>query len=96
MGPWIWPVRPTRGLAQCGAIARGDRWTEPFIDRWWYEFDLRQAAAAYEGKSLPWNLNMRIGRQFVDWRPYNHPQYGPIEVGGFKRDVGRVPRRRFR
>ncbi len=46
---------------------RGDRWSEPFIDRWTYEFDLRQAAAAYHGKSLDWNFNLVLGRQFVDW-----------------------------
>lgn len=45
----------------------GDRFTEPYVDRYWYEFDLRQAAASYDGKSLPWNLNIRTGRQFVDW-----------------------------
>lgn len=46
---------------------RGDRWTEPFIDRYWYEFDLRRSAAAYEGRSLDYNFNVRVGRQFVDW-----------------------------
>ena len=28
---------------------------------------------------------------FVEWHPYDHPLYGPIEIGGFKKDVGRVP-----
>lgn len=28
---------------------------------------------------------------FVDWAPYDHPLYGPIEIGGWKKDVGRVP-----
>jgi hypothetical protein len=45
----------------------GDAWAEPFIDRWWYEFDLRQATAAYEGETLEGNFNARVGRQFVDW-----------------------------
>jgi zinc carboxypeptidase len=40
---------------------------------------------------MKFNDELSLGRQFVDWHPYNHPQYGPIEVGGFKRDVGRVP-----
>ncbi|HUO83579.1 MAG TPA: hypothetical protein VM534_00560, partial [Thermoanaerobaculia bacterium] len=31
------------------------------------------------------------GRQFVDWKKVQHPQYGEIEVGGFRQDVGRVP-----
>lgn len=46
---------------------RGDRWGEPFVDRWWYEFDLKAAKAAYEGKTIDGNLNIRAGRQFVDW-----------------------------
>ena len=45
----------------------GDGWTEPFLDRYWYEFDLRNAVAAYEGRSLDGDLNIRVGRQFVDW-----------------------------
>ncbi|MBL8745194.1 MAG: alginate export family protein [Phycisphaerae bacterium] len=46
---------------------RGDRWGEPFVDRWWYEFDLKAAKAAYDGKTIDGNLNIRVGRQFVDW-----------------------------
>ncbi|HEV2855486.1 MAG TPA: M14 family metallopeptidase [Thermoanaerobaculia bacterium] len=40
---------------------------------------------------MKFNDLLSMGRQWVDWHPYNHPQYGPIEIGGFKRDVGRVP-----
>jgi len=32
-----------------------------------------------------------MGAGFVDWEPYRHPLYGDIEIGGFKKDVGRVP-----
>jgi hypothetical protein len=32
-----------------------------------------------------------MGAGFVDWHPYDHPVYGPIEIGGFRKDVGRVP-----
>jgi hypothetical protein len=46
---------------------RGDRWTETVFDRWWYEFDLARLVAAHEGRSLDWNVNLRAGRQFVDW-----------------------------
>ncbi len=27
---------------------------------------------------------------FVPWKPYNHPQYGEIEIGGFKKTYGRI------
>lgn len=27
---------------------------------------------------------------FVEWKPYNHPTYGEIEIGGFKKNYSRV------
>jgi hypothetical protein len=27
---------------------------------------------------------------FVEWHPYNHPQFGPIEIGGFKKNFTRM------
>ncbi len=35
--------------------------------------------------------HLMLGRGFVDWHEVEHPLYGTIEVGGFKKDVGRVP-----
>ena len=46
---------------------RGDRWNEPFLERWWYEFDLASLVAAYEGRASDFNFNIRLGRQFIDW-----------------------------
>lgn len=40
---------------------------------------------------VKFNDVLAMGRQVIDWHPYDHPQYGKVEVGGFKRDVGRVP-----
>lgn len=34
---------------------------------------------------------LRMGAGFVAWHALEHPFYGAIEVGGFKKDVGRVP-----
>ncbi len=31
------------------------------------------------------------GAGFVPWKPYTHPLYGEVEIGGFRKDVGRVP-----
>lgn len=41
--------------------------------------------------TLKFNDVLTQGRQFVDWKPYKHPQYGEIEIGGFKHDTGRPP-----
>ncbi len=46
---------------------RGDRWTEPFADRYWYEFDSRKAMSAYHGENPEFNFNLRVGRQFIEW-----------------------------
>lgn len=35
--------------------------------------------------------HLLMGAGFVDWTPFEHPQYGEVEIGGFKKDVGRVP-----
>jgi hypothetical protein len=32
-----------------------------------------------------------LGAGFVDWHAYVHPLYGAVEIGGFRKDVGRVP-----
>ncbi len=32
-----------------------------------------------------------LGAGYVDWRPFEHPQYGAIEIGGYRKDTGRVP-----
>jgi len=34
---------------------------------------------------------LTLGRQFLPWKEIEHPQYGTVEVGGFRHDVGRVP-----
>ncbi len=35
--------------------------------------------------------HLLMGAGFVDWHPYDHPLYGEVELGGFVKDVGRVP-----
>lgn len=46
---------------------RGDGWQEPYLERYWYEFDAARSIAAREGQLPDWNFNVRVGRQFVDW-----------------------------
>lgn len=35
--------------------------------------------------------NLLMGAGFIDWHEVEHPFYGTVEVGGFRKDVGRVP-----
>ncbi len=50
----------------------------------------RGFAAFYEDRHW-FDDKLLMGAGFVDWKPYDHPLYGEIEIGGFKKDVGRVP-----
>ncbi len=40
---------------------------------------------------MKFNDLLTLGRQFVPWKKVKHPQYGEVEVGGYRHDVGRVP-----
>jgi hypothetical protein len=33
---------------------------------------------------------LEFGDEFVDWTPFDHPQFGPVELGGFKKLSSRV------
>jgi len=33
---------------------------------------------------------LEFGNEYVEWAPFDHPQYGPVEMGGFKKLSGRV------
>jgi len=40
---------------------------------------------------MKFNDELTQGRMFVNWKTFQHPQYGEIEIGGFKHDTGRPP-----
>lgn len=44
-----------------------------------------------QDEQMKFNDQLTQGRMFVDWKPYKHPQYGDIEIGGYKHDTGRPP-----
>ncbi|MCP4727644.1 MAG: hypothetical protein GY863_21575, partial [bacterium] len=48
----------------------------PFCD---YDEDGR----ASQVERLRWNDEEMDGKVFVDWKPYDHPQLGQVEIGGF-------------
>ncbi|MCH2153773.1 MAG: alginate export family protein [Phycisphaerales bacterium] len=39
----------------------------PIGNRYWYEFDLRSAHQAETGERLPYNINAKVGRMFLNW-----------------------------
>jgi hypothetical protein len=43
-----------------------------------------------DASSAEFNRYLLFKDAFVDWHEYDHPQYGKIEIGGFKKNFGRT------
>ncbi|MDA0668264.1 MAG: M14 family metallopeptidase [Planctomycetota bacterium] len=41
-------------------------------------------------QSLEFSDSVNLGELYVDWHSFDHPEHGEIEIGGFKRQHGRV------
>jgi hypothetical protein len=48
-----------------------------FID-WWKDHPIED-----DLKMLAWSDNEMGGRGYIDWYPFQHPQLGPVELGGW-------------
>lgn len=46
---------------------RGDGRRVAIGERWWYEFDLRSALQARSGERSTYDVNLKLGKQFVEW-----------------------------
>jgi hypothetical protein len=44
-----------------------------------------------EEEMMKFNDEMTQGRMFVPWKKYQHPQFGEVEIGGYRHDTGRAP-----
>jgi hypothetical protein len=62
-----------------------------FTNELWSDRQLDPDRRAPEDQRMFLDDSLRMGEGFVNWHPLEHPLYGTIEVGGFKKDVGRVP-----
>jgi hypothetical protein len=70
----------------------GGRGILAYTDEMWTERNL------YKDGKTPSNEDeaefikqVLLGDGFVPWKPYNHPTYGLIEIGGSKKEWGRTP-----
>jgi len=43
-----------------------------------------------KGDQLDFNDLVMLGNIYVDWHPIQHPLYGEVEIGGFRREHGRL------
>lgn len=57
-----------------------------------YYFSRQQAGGSGSNQHEQYDFDQYLlfGDGFVDWKPYVHPQYGEIEIGGFKKTYGRM------
>jgi hypothetical protein len=37
--------------------------------------------------------HLEFGDEYIEWAPFDHPEYGKVEMGGWKKTYGRVPPR---
>ena len=42
-------------------------------------------------EKMKFNDYLALGEMFVDWKPYKHPVYGDVEIGGYTRFTSRLP-----
>ncbi|MDZ7319580.1 MAG: hypothetical protein ONB11_10520, partial [candidate division KSB1 bacterium] len=66
------------------------------IELWGLPADYDENGEVTEQEALRWIDEELDGEGWLDWKPYNHPQLGEIEIGGsFARFVRRTPPVRF-
>lgn len=72
----------------------GGRGIVTFSNELWTDFKQFETAERtnnrYDNQSYEFDRLLLFKGAFTDWKPYNHPQYGPIEIGGFKKNFGRT------
>ena len=62
-----------------------------FTNEQWNEKQLWQSDAPKDRKAaMKWDDQLSFGENFVDWKPFKHPFYGDIELGGRRKMTGRV------
>jgi murein tripeptide amidase MpaA len=71
MGGFAWVVEIWNPQRQAGVES------DEFID-WMREHPLED-----DLKMLKWSDEVLEGKGYVDWYPYEHPQLGPVELGGW-------------
>ncbi|MEM1095645.1 MAG: M14 family metallopeptidase [Bacteroidota bacterium] len=63
----------------------------PFANEMFTSFNLFRSRERNAGDSYRFDRLVLFGEFFVDWTPFDHPTYGPVEIGGTKRNFGRLP-----
>ncbi len=65
-----------------------------FSNELWSREKYRARKPARKGRSrerLRFDTDLEWGARYVDWKPFEHPQLGRVELGGWRKDTGRIP-----
>ncbi len=62
-----------------------------FTNELWSDKQYFATDDANRQQRLVFNDHLLFGQEFVPWKPAQHPVYGEIEVGGWRKMTGRVP-----
>lgn len=69
----------------------GSRGIYTFSNELWNSFQyFSKADTDPQTTSYNFDKYLLFKDAFVDWKPFKHPQYGDIEIGGFKKTFGRT------
>jgi hypothetical protein len=71
----------------------GGRGIYTFSNELWTSFSMYSKTVKDEDADAldyKFDRDLLMKDAFVEWHPYKHPQYGDIEIGGFKKNYGRM------
>lgn len=72
----------------------GGRGIITFSNELWTDFKQFETAERrqnrYDQQNYEFDRLLLFRDAFVPWQPYNHPQFGEVEIGGFKKNFGRT------
>ena len=70
----------------------GGRGILAYTDEMWTPRNLyKNGQPPSDGDEAEFIKQVLLGDGLVAWKPYQHPTYGPIEIGGEKKEWGRTP-----
>ncbi|MTI87186.1 MAG: peptidase M14 [Balneolaceae bacterium] len=68
----------------------GSRGIFTFTNELWTSFEMFNSNDRSREDSYEFNKYLLFNDALVEWEPYNHPQYGEIEIGGTEKNFGRA------
>lgn len=69
----------------------GARGIYGFVNELWSSKNMFRSDRTDDAAEVEFNKYLLLNDAFVKWQEYNHPTYGKIEIGGWKKEFGRVP-----